>query len=350
MPDSSFDQPSPAELHEVSRILAHAEGLVAAGDYRQAIDYATDANRHIRSAKLERQLVLWRASAFPTISHTGPSSWPPNFADPFPGEHGLPEIDAKELTAEIMGGAFQHHGSLWVHGLIPEDEAERLREGIEKAFAARDAHHAGAPIEDTSPWYVPIPLESQVVLARGWVEGGGGVWTADLPRMLSELIDLFDHKGLIDIITRFLGELPALSVGKSTLRRVPYTSSTEWHQDGAFLGATVRTVNTWLALSDCGQDAPGLDLVAQRLPTVVQPGSHGAAFNWSVGAGAVDVLEQAGAPVVSPLFKAGDAMLFDQLMLHRTGVRPGMTKSRWAIESWFFAPSTYPMEQGPLVV
>jgi hypothetical protein len=254
------------------------------------------------------------------------------------------------LTVEIMGGAFQHHGALWVHDFIPGEEAERLRQGIEQAFKARDAHYAGASIEETNPWYAQIRLESAVAMARGWVEDGGGVWTADSPRMMFELIEFFQQSGLIDIITAFLGERPALSVGKSTLRRVPCTSSTDWHQDGAFLGETVRTVNVWASLSDCGEDAPGLDIVAQRLPYVVQPGTHGAAFDWSVGPGKVELLQQEGAPVVSPVFKPGDIMLFDQLMLHRTGIRPGMTKSRWAVESWFFAPSTYPVEQGPLVI
>ncbi len=109
-------------------------------------------------------------------------------------------------------------------------------------------------------------------------------------------------------------------------------------------------MNVWLALSDCGVDASGLDVVAQRLPYVVQTGSHGAYFDWSVGQGMVDVLAEGGAPVVSPAFKAGDALLFDHLLLHRTGITPAMTKSRWAVESWFFAPSFYPMRQVPLLV
>jgi hypothetical protein len=34
-------------------------------------------------------------------------------------------------------------------------------------------------------------------------------------------------------------------------------------------------------------------------------------------------------------------MLFDHFCLHRTAVDPGMTHDRYAIESWFLAPSTY---------
>lgn len=351
MPDSAFDQTPAAFSNEESRIVARAGELVAAGNFRAAIDYVTDANRTLHSPELERRLVGLRAEAFPSIDRSsGLVSWPAKYPDPFPGLHGLPEIDASELTVEIMAGAFQHHGALWVHGLVSPVETEYLRTGIERAFAARDAHYAGAPANETNPWYSQIMIENGVGMARGWVEGGGGVWTADSPRMMAELIQFFLDKGVIDLIGNYLGERPALSVGKSTLRRVPCTSSTDWHQDGAFLGSDVRTVNVWIALSDCGVDAPGLDLVGQRLDYIVPPGTHGAAFDWSVGPGAVDLLEQDGAPVVSPAFKAGDAMFFDQMMLHRTGVRPGMTKSRFAIESWFFAPSTYPIEQGPLVI
>jgi hypothetical protein len=36
--------------------------------------------------------------------------------------------------------------------------------------------------------------------------------------------------------------------------------------------------------------------------------------------------------------------------LHCTAIAPGMTKDRYAIEAWFFAPSCYPMNQLPLMV
>ncbi len=42
-------------------------------------------------------------------------------------------------------------------------------------------------------------------------------------------------------------------------------------------------------------------------------------------------------------------MLFDELFLHRTALDPAMTRTRHAIESWFFAPSAYPEGHVPLV-
>ena len=341
-------EPKPTE---VSRVLDQGRAMVADGAILRAIDHVTDANRTLRSPELERQIVVWRAAAFAALGPAKPrSDWPPTFADPFPGLPGLPRIEVDALTAEILGGAIQHHGALWVRGLMSPAQADRLRRDIDRTFEARDAFHAGAPAEQTNPWYAQAPMEDALARTRDWVENGGGAWTADSPRLLFDLIELFNDSGVVDVIAGVLGERPALSIGKSTLRRVPHTTNTDWHQDGAFLGESVRTVNCWLSLSECGVDAPGLDIVARRLPYVVQSGSHGSHFDWSVGPGMVGMLEEGGAEVLSPVFAAGDALLFDQLMLHRTGVRPGMTKSRWAVESWFFAPSTFPMDQAPIVL
>jgi hypothetical protein len=281
----------------------------------------------------------------------GRPDWPPRYEDPFPGVQGVPVVQAHELTTAIIGGAIQHHGALWVKGMVPPEKAAELRDGIERAFAARDAFWEGAEEARNSPWYSQVMDDSDTADGRVFVEEGGGVWTGDCPRMLSELLDLFESWNIVDMIEEHLGERPALSLAKSTLRRVPVDTRTDWHQDGAFLRRDVRTVNVWLTLTQCGDgEAPGLDLVAQRIPYVVQTGSHGAIFDWAVGPGMVDILAEGGNPVLSPVFEAGDALLFDQVMLHRTGARPGLTKPRYAVETWFFAPSAYPMERAPIVI
>jgi hypothetical protein len=132
------------------------------------------------------------------------------------------------------------------------------------------------------------------------------------------------------------------------LRCVPSTIAlSDWHQDGAFMGSDIRSVNVWLSLSHCGQDASGLECLPRRLSEVLPTGSHGAYFNWSVGPGMVDAVAQ-GQSTVSPVFAPGDALLFDHFFLHRTGIPAGIAKDRYAIESWFFAPSAYPAQQVPL--
>jgi hypothetical protein len=42
-------------------------------------------------------------------------------------------------------------------------------------------------------------------------------------------------------------------------------------------------------------------------------------------------------------------LFFDERFLHRTAVSETMTQERYAIESWFFAPSHYPDDQLPVV-
>ena len=84
------------------------------------------------------------------------------------------------------------------------------------------------------------------------------------------------------------------------------------------------------------------------MDTILETGTNGAIFDWSVGAGTVDrVLGPTG--IVRPIFEPGDALLFDQRFLHRTAADPTtMTNARYAVESWFFAPSHYPHDQVPV--
>ena len=150
------------------------------------------------------------------------------------------------------------------------------------------------------------------------------------------------------MLADYLGESPALSVKKTTLRRVAPDCKGGWHQDGAFLGQGIRTLNLWVALSDCGVDAPSMDMVPARMPRILPTGQGGADFGWSVGEGFVEAGDVEFAPVRLK-FSAGDAIFFDEMNLHRTAVDESMTLTRYAIEAWFFAPSSYPLGQIPIV-
>ena len=177
------------------------------------------------------------------------------------------------------------------------------------------------------------------------------MWVADSPRVAAELFDLLGRAGFLELAAGYLGERPAISVNKSTLRRVKADpeadySVSHWHQDGAFMG-NVRALNIWLSLSHCGDVAPGLDLVPVRLDHIVPTGTDGAFFDWSVSQA---VAEQAAgdAAIARPVFEPGDALLFDELFLHATGASREMTELRYAVECWFFGPSAFPDEYPPL--
>jgi len=340
-------------LNPLSRFLApatRARRLAEAGRYREAIDLLSGKAADAIDLPTLCDLVRWRNAAFDP--EAGRAEWPPRLPDPFPGVREPPEIPGAELTADILGGAIQHHGCLLVRGLIDTAQTRRLAQVVSQAIDAGEASRTIVPPPPISPWYAPYPLgpgDGMTEGGRGFVTGAGSAWSADSPRALSDFIGFLKTHGVVRIIEEYLGERAFLSIGKATLRRVPPDTTTAWHQDGAFLGANIRTVNCWLTLSDCGDDAPGLDLYPRRVNELVEMGTRGAFDWWVVGEGVVDDLAKT-TPIIAPRFKAGDALLFDQLFLHRTGARPGLTRERLAIESWFFAGSTFPMEQMPIAL
>lgn len=329
-----------------------ARELMQAQQYDEAIALLVDALRDGADMALERLLAECRYLAFvakpPQTEARDP--WVGAIPDPFARADGIPEIHADDLDVSRLVGGIRRHGALLVRGLLSEEIASRLATGIRHAIDECMAWHNRGGGEPTSPWYARLPLREDCDLAeaRYWIEGAGGVWTADSPRLLHEFTELLQARGVIDVIGGYFGERPLLSVGKSTLRCVPSSQrEADWHQDGAFMGQDIRSVNLWLSLSHCGEDAAGLELLPRRLESVLPTGTHGANFGWSVGPGMVAEAAE-GLPTVSPRFAPGDALLFDHLFLHRTGVPAGISKDRYAIESWFFAPSAYPAQQVPL--
>jgi len=332
--------------------LALAADLERSGRYGDAIDVLTRTNRRRRNAKVERELVLLRHRAFASIGPTASSDpWPVRVEDRFAADGSPPEVEAAALTVDDLRSGLQHHGCLVVRGLLGASHVELLRSDIDRALRAAEAHADGAPANETAPWWVPFRPTEEYSLGGGrkWIWEQGSIWAVDSPRAMFDLLEVFREIGLDALVAAYLGEPPALSVKKCTLRRVPADTGTNWHQDGAFLGDGIRTLNVWIALSPCGQDAPSLDVVAAPMAEIVETGTDGAAFDWSVGEPAVERVRGT-TPVVRPRFEPGDAMLFDDMFLHRTGVSPGMTQDRYTVESWFFAPSTYPVAQVPVVL
>jgi hypothetical protein len=342
---------APTNVLDPSASLAKADELLSEGRPREAIDLLSAVNRRARDTRVEQRLVQVRHTGFASIDRSpGRENWPPDTADLFPVGAHPPEVAGFELTAEALGSGILRHGCLLVRGLVPSAKVAPLVEATDKAMEFYDAYCDGVPVSETAPWFVPFEPEDgySVRYGRQWVRDAGGAWLVDSPRALFELTETFQDAGVDRALTGYLGERPALSVKKCTLRRVPTDTSADWHQDGAFLGPGIRTVNVWLSLSHCGDDAPGLDVVPRRFDHIVETGTHGAQFDWSVGPELVEQVA-ADAKVVRPIFEPGDALLFDDFFLHQTGVDPGMAHERYAIESWFFAPSTYPDDQIPIL-
>ncbi len=262
-----------------------------------------------------------------------------------------------------------------MRGLFPPEHVDRLRDDIDSAFdgfeeakvaaeaaeaaaAAADADATGAAgagaanpgrlRAEPAGWYAPYKhhMITDSDRKRKWEHGN--LLAFESPPAMFDLIETMNDVGVGKLADDYFGEPPMVLGRKVTLRRMPKNAGGGWHQDGAFMGADTRSLNVWLALTHCGDDAPGLDVVGRRFDALL-PTGNGAYADWGIKP---EDAEAAGAGIiVRPIFEAGDALIFDHLLLHRTGRDAGMKNGRYAIETWFFAPSTYgvmttPLEEG----
>ncbi len=105
-----------------------------------------------------------------------------------------------------------------------------------------------------------------------------------------------------------------------------------WHQDGALgRGASASTategllpmLTCWIALSPCGDDAPGLELARTPDSQALDPFALGAFASRDPAA------------AWRPVLDAGDALVFAGDVVHRTHVAPHMTRDRTSLEMRF---------------
>ena len=315
---------------------------------RDEIEALTEANRVAADPEIERRLVRLRhlagiklvADAASTVEFATVDS------QPLPGSDPLPEIAAADLTPGLVRAAILRDGCVLVRGLTPRDDALGLAERIEEAFGERESHDEGQAASDG--FYEEFQPEEHFgdVVGRGWIKMGGGLLAADSPKLHFEMMEMFRAAGLPELVSGYLGEPALVSVHKTTLRRADPSVPGAWHQDGFFMG-DVRALNLWLSLSRCGDEAPGLDIVPRRIDTYLATATDEAILDYTISQAKVD--ETAGdTPVIRPIFEPGDALLFDELFLHKTGSDPAMPNPRYAVENWFFGGSGFPGEYAPI--
>lgn len=319
------------------------DGWLDAGDVENACELMCRVNPALTSQDTARIELQLRNEAFRRASNRpAPDvSWPPRSDEVLSDPGSLPEVTSTELDREALVAGVRNHGALIVRGLFPQDACAALRTMIDNSMITygEDPHRIdqdwNTPLRDISGELQGAPA------FRSFNFVAAGLPVADAPKAARYVVAEFERLGLPELVGSYLGERPALSLEKWTMRRVPPDSGSSWHQDGAFLGTDKRTLNMWIALSDCGESASGLDIVARRLDHIVTTGTPGAYFDWDVSPSVVDE-ERGENPIVSPVFKAGDAVFFDQFLLHKTGTKPDLTDDRYALETWFFTPTSFP--------
>lgn len=275
--------------------------------------------------------------------------YPSPAEDRLPDTGRLPEIDAADLTPELMRAGILRDGCVLVRGLVDREVAEGFAEAMDAAYEERERVLGGADgdpgLYEEFEGHPPYGIAHG---ARGWVREGGGLLAADSPRLGIRMIEMYRDAEIQGLVEGYLGERPLITLEKTTLRKVEPLTPGAWHQDGAFMGP-VRALNLWLSLCRCGDESPGLDLVPRRLNELVSAGTDGAILDYAVSDGNAE--QAAGKTgIVRPIFEPGDAVFFDELCLHQTGSDPEMPNARYAIESWFFGGSAFPGEYSPVAV
>ncbi len=324
-----------------------ATALADRSELQDEIERLSASNRDERDLDNERQ-VLWlrHLAGMRALEEAGAADFAAPDNGGLPTADGLPEFTRADVTPGVLRAAILRDGCVLVRGLIDREAALHFAGEIDRAFAERERIQAG----DAAPGayyaeFEPHP-ESKAEFGRSWIQEGGGVLAADSPTVAFEMLELFRAADLGPLVDGYLGEAGLISAHKTTLRKAAPTVPGAWHQDGAFMGP-VRSLNLWLALSRCGDVAPGLDLVPRRLDHLVASQTDEAILDFQVSQAKAE--EAAGdKAILRPIFEPGDALFFDEMFLHQTASDPSMPNPRFALESWFFGSSSFPADYAPV--
>ena len=265
----------------------------------------------------------------------------------------MPEINANELTIDSLRAAISEHGALIVRDMFSKTPMDTL---IKAADHVIDACLDSGSTPAMNTYYNP-PGNLKTIMpkkdrelgnTRSFHRESGSAMCVEAPSVAEALLQLYEAHGLKELIGLYLGEPPCLSVKKWVLRRSKLpVAEAGWHQDGAFMGTNLNSLNMWMPLNECGgtTGAPSMDVVPQRLNKITS--AAGAQFDWSVSDSQVSSRLVDSQPL-TPTFSAGDVFFFDHFYLHRTQYRPDFTKLRYAVETWFFGASSFPKNQIPI--
>ncbi|MDX2103063.1 MAG: phytanoyl-CoA dioxygenase family protein [Alphaproteobacteria bacterium] len=265
-----------------------------------------------------------------------PGKMPP--AAGFPPE--LPIFQASTARLDDMLEAMDKYGCLVIRNLMPRETALQLQDIVRRTY--EDCDRALADITAGK-----APVSSEFFLATDFTKSDvgtpmfrefGSILMMEAPAATNEFLYNLKKTRAIDLARRYLGSEPYVGVGKSSVRRSEISSKVKrvFHQDATFFGGIgTATINFWVALSDAGIDRPGVQILPHKLDRELVRGQAGTFVGWEIFEETIaDLfgLDKLWAPAVEP----GDAIVFDQMNVHRTYLTPGMTQDRFAVECWLF--------------
>lgn len=336
---------------QTSRTLSRAQKLASNGRAQEAIAQLRSANRKRANPALERavvDLLLQTRSEKAADTPRGDAARETlaHAADIRDGT--IPEVPASEFTVEILREAIDRAGYLIVRGFFNSADSAEIRECIDASLNARVEAEAEAD-NNSNAWYYPSPHfpGTHKAFAKLKTNQGfsrtGSIMVIDSPRGSFRVLEIYRKHGLKKLLEAYFGEPAVLATRKWVFRLVEprdlgHGIGGGWHQDGRFMGEGIRALNMWVALSECGAgtDSPGITLLPKRITEILETGTRGANIDWVVPGALVEELNEE-SPIVNPHFNTGDALFFDHYSLHRSGHEPGLTRNRYALESWFYA-------------
>jgi hypothetical protein len=230
-------------------------------------------------------------------------------------EQRLPEISRNELTVDHVASGLLHHGALLVRGLLPPGHVQELRRFLDLGTTRL-------------------------------VQGAEA--TSDQAAMLDALVETYRETGLLALAESYIGEEPVGAPGRTVVKRNEEISGLPWHQDASFFRGKCGALNLWTALTPCGEQCPGLSVIPRRFETIVDPQHFTVKPSERAASVADELAREMG--VASPVFEPGDALVLDEMTLHRTSTRRWKVPVRDVAITWFFAPSRFPAVYEPLAL
>ncbi|CAA0123600.1 Uncharacterised protein [Halioglobus japonicus] len=304
----------------------------------------SDAVRKNGDAKAAAELIHLRHKVCLTGQHPPPPEhWPPTVSTNVGGTE-IPTVSPGELTVEVLKDAISRQSCLLVPGLMPERDVDDIVAGIDRALDAIARRKAGDTDPSLESWflpYVPEGAKDAYAEVRHWANMCGTVFAADSPQNFQRFVDTCNSMGVFDLLTEYFGVRPVMSVPKTTLKRVTPDTPIGWHQDIRAYGENTRALNMWVALSPCGKDARGLGVVPINPGGPVEDTPPPPPLV-PISDETISRLAVEGTPAHEPLFEKGDVLFFDTVLPHTTqqGDIAKFTKNRYAMECWFFSPTT----------
>lgn len=299
--------------------------------YKELIDAAgiralTEENSRDRSSEVEAELVRLRLQVGKALCElAGPvKTERPKSEDMFAGCTGLPEVAASDLNGSTLAAGIVHHGGLLVRGLYRPAQLERLQE---------------------------------VAASQEEVNRGNNGPLSCTPYTLFDLLEIYRECGLLAAVTDYLDGEPLLFADRAKLRHYRVENDAyaaiPWHQDVNFFGPRSYGVNCWAAVTACGTGNPGLAIiptnVERRIGWKEEDGIAPLGYAQALPKGTFDDLI-AEYPPAYPALEPGDALLFDEMTVHRTASKAWEMAEQIVTVSWFFRASGFPEWGNPLAL